>query len=67
MDTLVSVEGAVNMSLGWIPLNFHNQAYTQYAIVTYVRITSTDINVTQRSWFTTNGGYAILEYTKNTS
>lgn len=63
MEDLISVNGLVKMSLGWIPLDFHNQNATQYSIISWLQ---NNMNFTQRSWFTTLGGYAVLEYTKTT-
>ena len=63
MENLISVNGTVKMSLGWVPLNFHNQNNTQYSIVSWLQ---NNMNFTQRSWLKTTGGYAILEYTKTT-
>lgn len=63
MEDLINVNGSVKMSLGWIPLNFHNQNSTQYSIVSWLQ---SNMNFTQRSWFTTTGGYVVLEYTKTT-
>ena len=60
---LINMEGFVKMSLGWIPLNFYNQNNTKCSIVSWLQ---SNMTFTQRSWFTTTGGYAILEYTKIT-
>lgn len=60
---LINMEGFVKMSLGWIPLNFYNQNNTKYSIVSWLQ---SNMTFTQRSWFITTGGYAILEYTKTT-
>lgn len=64
LDKLISLNGMVSFSLGWMPLNFHNKDNTGYSILAYLR--TSDNKVVQRSQFTTTGGYAILEYTKTT-
>lgn len=63
LDFLISINGMVKISIGWIPVNFYNQKNTSYSILAWLH---NDMTIRQRSWIATYGGYAILEYTKTT-
>lgn len=63
MENIIKIEGMMQVSMGWIPLNFHNKSNDYYSIITWINNSGV---IQQRSQFTSSGGYAVLEYTKTT-
>lgn len=63
MENIIKIEGMMQISMGWLPINFHNKSNDYYSIITWINDSGV---IQQRSQFTSSGGYAVLEYTKTT-
>lgn len=63
MENIIKIEGMMQISMGWLPINFHNKSNDYYSIITWINNSGV---IQQRSQFTSSGGYAVLEYTKTT-
>lgn len=66
IDNIWIAGGYYKISVGILPVSFHNYSQSNYSIFTYLNTQQSNIRISIKSACATTGGIIFVEYTKTT-